>query len=91
MKREIRTKLKFNPKCDSKNKLIAKLLKHMPEDEFSSKIIITLISKLDATSSDELTDFLVDNLIDESVNEYINPLLYLNEILTSYSEGKDLP
>lgn len=88
IKQEIRRKLKFNPKSDTKNKLINKLEQSMPEDEFYSDIINTLISKLKAISTNELTDFLVDKLIDESVNIYKNALSNINEVLTNYSEDK---
>lgn len=91
IKHYLRTVLKFDFKSDSRNTLIDKLVQGMPEDEFYAKIINTLISKLKAISTNELTDFLVDNLIDESVNENINFISYLNEFLVSYSEDKDLP
>lgn len=91
IKHEIRTKLKFNPQSDSKNKLIDKLVQSIPEDKISSEIISILVSKLKAISTKELTDSLVDKLIDDSVNECKNVVSYSNKFLTSYSEDKDLP
>ncbi len=87
-KYEIRNKLKFNPKIDSKNELINKLIQSTPEDEFSAKIINTLIAKLKAISENELTDFSLDKLIDDSVNECATVISYVNKFLTNYSEGK---
>lgn len=92
IKNEIRTKLKLNPKSDSKNSLIKMLKQYMPEsDEFSSDIINTLISKLKTISEGQLTESLVNRLVDNSVNECKNDTLYIIKFLKEYSEDKDLP
>ena len=92
MKNDIRTKLKFDPKSDSKNSLMNKLEQYMPEDnEFSSDIINTLISKLKTISEDQLTESLVNRLVDNSVNECKNNTLNFVKFLEKYSEDKDLP
>ncbi len=92
MKDEIRSKLKFDPKSDSKNTLMNKLKQYMPENnEFSSGIINTLISKLKTISEDHLTESLVNRLVDDSVNEYKNDALYTVKFLKEYSGDKDLP
>ncbi len=88
IKKEIRTRLKFNPKSDSKTQLINKLTKCMPKDRFDSHIIKTLISKLNTISENKLTDSLVDRIVDDSVNEFKNIISFLNKPLKELSEGK---
>lgn len=88
IKQALRTELKFNPKDDTKVKLINKLKQGMPEDELDSHIINTLISKLETILANQLTDRLVDKLIDEAVNIYKNSLSDLNELLTNYIDDE---
>lgn len=89
-KNEIRTELRFNPKSDSKEKLINKLAQCIPRSEFDSDIINIFISKLETISKDKLTDSLVDKLANDSINEFKNNILYINKILKKYSKGEDL-
>lgn len=89
-KNEIRTELRYNPKSDSKEKLINKLAQCTPRSEFDSDIINIFISKLETISKDKLTDSLVDKLANDSINEFKNNILYINKILKKYSKGEDL-